>query len=566
MNFKDYGFREEIIKAVEDLGFETPTPIQENAYPVLLKETSDLVGLAQTGTGKTAAFGLPLIEMTDFDQNFVQALVIAPTRELCIQISNDLKNFSKYIKNAKIATIYGGASIDKQAREVRSGAQIVVATPGRLIDMLNRGLVKLGRVQIVVLDEADEMLNMGFKEDIDTILETTPDTKRVWLFSATMPPEVEKIARNYMHNPKEISVGQKNKASENVRHVYYVVRDKDRYYALKRILDYHPNIYGLIFCKTKRETQQIADRLLQDGYNAEPLHGDLSQAQRDSVMKKFREKTLQILVATDVAARGIDINDITHVINYKIPEDIENYTHRSGRTGRAGKTGEAISIITPLELKKIKAIEKVAKVNFEYEKVPSGKEICRRQLYALVEKIKNIDVKEDDIAEYMTVINNMFEGIDREELIKKFISAEVNHLLEYYDRAYDLNARITGKDLKIAEREATGKMQRIFVSIGERAGLNKGALLRLVCNSADINSKKIGRIDLFNDFSFFEVEKDYTDQVLEALKNAEFEGTPFKAEIASAKKSKGRSRSRNSSNNRNSRNNYRKPEYRTRKY
>lgn len=336
MTFKELGLRDEVLNALQDLGFVNPTPIQIQAVPHLIQHKSDLVGLAQTGTGKTAAFGLPLIQHTDFDQKYVQALVVAPTRELCVQISEDFKKFTKYIKGAQIATIYGGASIDKQAKEIRSGAQIVVATPGRLIDMLSRKILKINEVGIVVLDEADEMLNMGFKDAIDEILDSTPDTKSVWLFSATMPKEVAKIASNYMENPFEITVGNKNEGNVNIKHEYYVVRDRDRYHALKRVLDYNPNIYGLIFCKTKHATQDVADMLMRDGYNAEPLHGDLSQIQRDKVMAKFRDKTLQILVATDVAARGIDVDQITHVINYNLPDEIENYTHRSGRNRKSG--------------------------------------------------------------------------------------------------------------------------------------------------------------------------------------------------------------------------------------
>ena len=364
MTFKDLGLRPETLQALNDLGFEKPTPIQEEAIPELLTDQRDLVGLAQTGTGKTAAFGLPLIELTDFSKKHVQALIVAPTRELGMQIASDMKTYTKYIKEAKIATIYGGASIDTQAREIRGGAQVVVATPGRLIDMMKRKIIKLAEVNVVVLDEADEMLNMGFKEDIDSILEQTPDTRNVWLFSATMPKEVAKIAKNYMDNPFEITVGGKNTTAENLKHVYYTIKERDRYPALKRILDLHPNIYGVIFCRTKRATQEVADKLMQDGYSAEPLHGDLSQGQRDAVMGKFRKKAIQMLVATDVAARGIDVNDITHVVNYNLPEEVENYTHRSGRTARAGRTGTSLAFILPNELDRIHEIQKELSIKF----------------------------------------------------------------------------------------------------------------------------------------------------------------------------------------------------------
>ena len=404
MTFAEFDLSPEILRSIDELGFVEPTPIQQEAIPQLLASDRDLVGLAQTGTGKTAAFGLPMLSNIDFNLKKVQGLVVAPTRELCVQIANDFKLYSKYSKNAKIATIYGGASIDKQAKEIRNGAQVVVATPGRLMDMIRRKLLKINEVGCVVLDEADEMLNMGFKEDIDEILSYTPDEKSTWLFSATMPKGVEKIAMKYMQNPIEVTIGSKNESAKNIKHVCYTVKDRDRYAGVKRIIDFNPNIYGLIFCRTKRTTQDVADKLMKDGYSAEPLHGDLSQMQRDKVMKKFREKTIQVLVATDVAARGIDVNDISHVINYHLPDDTESYTHRSGRTARAGKFGISIAFITPRERGKISSIEKHIKTNFHFEEIPSGKEVCRQQLFSLVDKIINVEVKEDEIEDYLPPI------------------------------------------------------------------------------------------------------------------------------------------------------------------
>ncbi|CAG5084948.1 DEAD/DEAH box helicase [Parvicella tangerina] len=551
MKFSEIGLSEETLSALNDLGFEKPTQIQEEAIPQLLETERDLVGLAQTGTGKTASFGLPMIEKVDFNKSHVQALVIAPTRELCVQISKDIQDFAKYHKNAKVATIYGGASIDKQAREIKRGAQIVSATPGRLIDMIKRRLVNLKDVEIVVLDEADEMLNMGFKEDIDSILDGTPEDKSVWLFSATMPKDVAKIAKTYMENPIEITVGSKNSSNENITHEYYCVQNRNRYYALKRVLDINPNIYGLVFCRTKRETQEVADKLMRDGYNAEPLHGDLSQMQRDKVMEKFRDKTLQILVATDVAARGIDVDDITHVINYNLPDDIENYTHRSGRTARAGKHGVSLVFVTPKEVYRIKQVEKVIQKKFSLEEVPSGEDICREQLFALVDNIKRIEIKEDQIDDYLPTIMELFEDYSKEELIKRFVGAEFNKFLEYYERSGDLNADPKGKDEgrgRDRGRDRDGgrgrdrgrgrgkgrddNKERFFVNLGLSAGLNKGAIVRLVCNETGISSADIGRIDLFNEFSFFDADPQHKDVILDRGANMDYDGKRMKIELA----------------------------------
>jgi ATP-dependent RNA helicase DeaD len=556
MTFSELGLREEILQALTDLGFESPTPIQEEAIPQLLEGERDLVGLAQTGTGKTAAFGLPLLEKVNFDEKYVQAVVIAPTRELCVQISKDLKTFSKHIKGAQIATIYGGASIDTQAREVKRGAQVVVATPGRLIDMLKRRLVKFDDVRIVVLDEADEMLNMGFKEDIDSILDSTPEDKSVWLFSATMPKEVAKISKNYMDNPIEVTVGSKNSSNENITHQYYCMSHRDRYGALKRILDINVDIYGLVFCRTRRETQEVADNLMEDGYNAQPLHGELSQGQRDKVMQNFRKKSLQVLVATDVAARGLDVDDITHVINYNLPDDIENYTHRSGRTARAGKKGVSMIFVTPKEVYKIKQIEKQIQMSFNKEEVPTGEEVCKLQLFNMVENVQNAEIQEDKIGEYLPAINELFADSSKEEVIAQFVSAEFNKTLAYYSKSNDINKRGDDRGRDRDERNDRGRdrgdrknnrnisdegKQRFFMNMGLDAGLNKGAVVRLVCQYADIPSSEIGRIDLFNEFSFFDVSKENADIVLDKVQGVDFNNASLHVEKAADRDGGGRS-------------------------
>ena len=546
MLFSELPLDPNILKGIEALGFTTPTPVQQESIPLLIKENRDLIGLAQTGTGKTAAFGLPMIHKIDVNKKIVQGLVIAPTRELCVQISNDFKDYSTFVKGLSIATIYGGASMDKQSREIRSGAQIVVATPGRLMDMMKRKMIKINHVSYVVLDEADEMLNMGFKEDIDGILSHTPDEKSTWLFSATMPRDVEKISKSYMNDPMEITVGNKNVGAKNIHHLYYNVPERDRYKAVKRILDFNPNIYGLIFCRTRRTTQDIADKLLKEGYNAAPLHGDLSQMQRDKAMDKFRDKTLQILVATDVAARGIDVNDISHVINYHLPDEVESYTHRSGRTARAGKKGVSIAIVSNKDQNKVFQIEKKIKIKFDEGKLPSGKEICEQQLVGYVEKIKSVKVKEEEIADLIPSIINSFEEYSKEELIKRMIGIEFNQLLKYYENSRDI---IKDKGSK-GQRIKSDDHQRFFINLGLNKGLNKGGLLRLICSNTNIDSKSIGALDLFNDFSFFEVEKKLSDEILNNLKDKEYDGKTFLVEIASNEGSKSRSRDRGRSRDR----------------
>ncbi len=543
MTFSELGLRSEILKAVEDLGFSEPTPIQKEAIPQIISGEIDLVGLAQTGTGKTAAFGLPLLNLIDDSISITQGIVICPTRELCIQITNDLKNYSKYMRNINVVAVYGGASIQNQERDIKRGAQIIVATPGRMIDLINRRVIKLGEVRFVVLDEADEMLNMGFQEDIDDILSYTPKEKHVWLFSATMPKEVAQISRKYLNNPVELTMGKKNMSAENITHKYFAVKERDRYVALKRIIDFYPEIFGLIFCRTKRETQDIAEKLIKDGYNCESLHGDLSQAQRDMVMKKFRERTIQILCATDVAARGIDVNDITHVINYNLPDDVENYTHRSGRTARAGKKGYSLVLINTRETGRIRDIERMINNKFEVGRIPGGEEICDKQLMALLDKISNAPVNEKEIAPYLSSAMEKLESLTKEDVIKKFISTEFNRFLEYYRGAGDLNAdaRVTsnresyesgGKQQGRRHEDADGEYQRFFLNIGASAGINKGALLRKICDLGNVSSNEVGRIDMKDEFSFIEVKTDVAKGIFDSFKDQEWEGKRLRIEIA----------------------------------
>lgn len=563
MTFKELGLKGEVLKSLTEMGFETPTPIQTEAIPHLLKDNSDFVGLAQTGTGKTAAFGLPLVSKVEEKRKIPQGLVICPTRELCLQITKDLQNYSKYL-NINVVAVYGGTDIRRQITEVKNGAAIIVATPGRLVDLTERKALRLDEIEWVVLDEADEMLNMGFKEDIDTILEKTPTEKNVWLFSATMPKEVSEIAKNYMDNPLEVSIGHKNQTNENIEHIYYMVKERDRYSATKRLIDFNPNIYGLIFCRTRNETASVAEKLEKDGYNAAPIHGDLSQAQRDSVMKRFRDKSLQILVATDVAARGIDVSDITHVINYNLPDDMENYTHRSGRTARAGKKGESMVLINTRELGKIRQIERGIRTTFTVGAVPNAKEICEVQLMQLADKVTSAEVREDDIEEFLPIIMRQFDGLTKEEVIKKFVSAEFNRFFDYYQRSGDLNASKeegrdrdergsrSPRDRDRGERSDRGdrgsrndaNKTRFFVSIGRRDGLNPGGLLRVICDSADLRSDNIGKIDIMDSFSFFEADDAHADSILSKVNGTEYEGHKVSVEITRKRKEDSGGRSR----------------------
>ena len=539
MTFEELGLRREVLKSLSELGFEAPTPIQEQAIPYLLKENCDFVGLAQTGTGKTAAFGLPLINNINTKAKLPQGLIICPTRELCLQIAKDLETYSKYL-DCNVVAVYGGTDIRRQITEVKKGAAIIVATPGRLVDLINRKVVVLNEVNYVILDEADEMLNMGFKEDIDAILDTTPIEKNVWLFSATMPKEVAQIAKNYMDEPFEVSIGHKNQSNENIDHVYYMVKERDRYEAVKRLIDFNPSIYGLIFCRTKNETATVAEKLAKEGYNAEPLHGDLTQAMRDRVMERFRSRELQILVATDVAARGLDIDNITHVINYNLPDDIENYTHRSGRTARAGKKGESLVLVNGREQFKIKAIEKQMRMTFRQGMVPNAEEICEIQLMKLINKTIETNVKEDDIQKFMPQILSSFADMSKEEVIKHFVSAEFNRFIEYYDRAGDLNAAAKKDDVREKKTSKSDKARdegktRFFVNVGRRDGLNPGALLRVICDATGIKSDKIGRIDLMASFSFFDADQEYTERILKHVNGADFEGHKVSVEVTADK-------------------------------
>ncbi|MCB9481160.1 MAG: DEAD/DEAH box helicase [Desulfobacteraceae bacterium] len=544
MSFENLGLSDEVLRAVKAIGFENPTPIQEKTIPEILKGNKDLIGLAQTGTGKTASFGLPMIELTDFAVKKVQGLVICPTRELCIQISNDFNNFTRFIKGAEIVSVYGGAGIVKQMSSLKKGAHIVVATPGRLHDLIRRKAVDLSNVKYVVLDEADEMMSMGFKEDLDIILNQTPKEKRTWLFSATMPAEVSRIADNYMDSPVEIIAGKKNSLAQNIEHLCYCVREKNRYEALKRVIDFYPDIYGLIFCRTRNETGEVAEKLIRDGYNAEALHGDLSQMQRDAVMKSFRSKTLDFLVATDVAARGIDIDDVTHVINYNLPDDVEAYTHRSGRTARAGKSGISIAIITPAEKRKLAAVENRTKVSFRQEKVPSGSLVCEKQLFALVDRFKNVDVDKDAIANFIEPAYEKLKKLTKNEIIERFISMEFNRFLDYYKNAEDINISDAPQKRKASSKQAYtgnmkykgGKTSRLFIGAGKLDNLNKGAIIRLVCDNAGIKSNHIKKIDVLREFSFFEVESGYADVVISSMKNVNFDGKKVSVSMSKSRR------------------------------
>ena len=532
MNFKTLGLKKELIKAVENLGFQAPLPIQEKAIPALLSGELDFVGLAQTGTGKTAAFGLPLIQLIDPSLTYPQGVVVCPTRELCLQITDDLKQFARYIENINIVAVYGGASIPNQVRQIKSGCQIIVATPGRLLDLMERKAVKLSRVSYAILDEADEMLNMGFKEDIDRILDSMPVHIRVWLFSATMPKGVAAIARTYLTDPLEISLGEQNRTPENIEHTCYVIHEKNRYQGLKRIIDYTPDIFGLVFCRTRKETQTVAETLMQDGYQAEALHGDLSQAQRDYVMRKFRRGTVKILVATDVAARGLDVDDITHVIHYRLPDESEIYTHRSGRTARVGKSGTSIALINVKEKGRINMLEKKGNLKFQFGKIPNGRAICKRQLFNLVDKIVQTDVNQEGIADYLPAIYDSLEDLDKKELIKRFVSAEFSRFLEYYQDAGDINvkssreASAVHKPVKKRAYFKGKKTQRFFISVGKLDKINKGAIVRLICDNSGIRSDLIGDIDLNREFSFFEVEKSASRNIRKSFANARLNGRP----------------------------------------
>ncbi len=548
--FEELGVCEPIRRAIEELGFEHPMPVQEEVIPYLLGTRNDVIALAQTGTGKTAAFGIPLLQRIDTESRQTQAIVLCPTRELCLQITDDMRDFARYMEGVRILAVYGGTSIENQIHTLRKGAQIIVATPGRLIDLMKRGVAQLDEVHNVVLDEADEMLNMGFSESIDEILAGVPEERNTLLFSATMSREIEKIASNYLHDHKEIVVGSRNEGAENVNHIYYMVNAKDKYLALKRIVDFHPRIYAIIFCRTKVETQDIADKLIRDGYNAESLHGDLSQQQRDLTMQKFRKHLTQLLVATDVAARGLDVDDLTHVINYGLPDDIENYTHRSGRTGRAGKKGTSICIVHSREKHKIRAIEKEIGKEFVKGTIPSPKEICTKQLYKVMDHIVKADINEEEIAPFMTEINRHFEYIDKEELIKKIVSLEFGKFLAYYADAPEIGI-VEEKGNKSKEKGARGKGQesrggqrgrrqaergyrRLFINLGKTDGFYPGEVMQFINRHVE-GRQEVGHIDLLERFSYIEVPERDANRVMQALDGATYHGRSVRCNDADDK-------------------------------
>lgn len=552
--FADLGVAPEFLKGIEEMGFEHPMPIQEMVIPHLLTQEGDVVGLAQTGTGKTAAFGLPVLQRINVSMREPQALIIAPTRELCLQIAGDLADFSKYVDGIKILPVYGGSSIESQIRSLKNGVQVIVATPGRLIDLIKRGVVKLANVHTVILDEADEMLNMGFLDDINEILSHVPSDRKMLMFSATMPKEIAQIAKEYMHDPVEFLAGNRNEGSKNVRHIYYMVKAHDKYLALKRIVDNSPNIYGIVFCRTKKDTQEIADKLIADGYNADCLHGDLSQAQRDLSMKKFRDHVTQLLVATDVAARGLDVDDLTHVINYGLPDDAAVYTHRSGRTGRANKTGVSIAIIHSREKSRLKLIEKRIGKEFEYRKVPTPDHIIEKQLYSLADRLERVEVNETEIAKYLPGVSKKLEWLSEEDLLKRVLSLEFNRLLAYYQNMPDIDLDDSGKGRKErGERGERGEKrergdrrernkdrrtaeegyERLMVNVGKANGFFPGNLMELINRNIKGQKPDIGRIDLMPEYTLFDVRKDDARRVLDALRHAEFFGDKLDAEVAS---------------------------------
>ena len=546
--FEQLGLNESLLLAIKDLGFENPSEVQEKAIPVLLEQNTDLVALAQTGTGKTAAFGFPLIQKIDAEDRSTQALILSPTRELCLQITNEIKQYSKYVKGLHTVAVYGGASITEQAREIKRGAQVIVATPGRMQDMINRGLVNIKNISFCILDEADEMLNMGFYDDIVSILSDTPDEKNTWLFSATMPAEVARIAKKFMHDPAEITVGHKNSGSATVSHEFYCVNARDRYEALKRLADANPDIFSVVFCRTKRDTQAVAEKLIEDGYNAAALHGDLSQAQRDGVMKSFRGRQIQMLVATDVAARGIDVDNITHVVNYQLPDEIETYNHRSGRTGRAGKLGTSIVIITKSELRKISSIERIIQQKFVEKTIPSGIEICEIQLLHLANKIKDTEV-DHEIDNYLPAINEVLDGLSKEELIKKMVSVEFNRFIAYYKKKRDLSGEKGERNERSSEpREIrAGDPVRYFVNIGSRDDFDWMQLKDFLKETLDLGRDDVFKVDVKEGFSFFNTDGEHTDKVMSVLNGFDLNGRRINVEIS---KNDGGSRERRDHNGR----------------
>jgi ATP-dependent RNA helicase DeaD len=543
MTFEGLGLDTRLIQATDALGFKTPTPIQEKAIPVLLRGTKDLVGLAQTGTGKTAAFGLPLLQLIDGKEKYPQALIVCPTRELCMQIVNEIELFKKFIPGMQVLAVYGGASIGAQIRELKRGVQIVAATPGRLIDLIERKAINLEKIQYVVLDEADEMLNMGFQDDIEFILQNTPNRESTWLFSATMPAEIRKVSKKYMAQPVEITVGKMNTANKNTDHQFYVVSPQHRYEALKRLIDFNPGIYGIIFTRTKADAQKIAEKLTREGYDIDALHGDLTQAQRDKVMGEFREKTLQLLIATDVAARGIDVQGITHVINYELPDDVEVYTHRSGRTGRAGKTGICMSIVNRREIGRIKQIERLVQVPFHKLDIPSGKDVCRKQFFSFMDKLMQTDISHGDYETYLPTLQEKFAHISKEEVLKRVAAMEFDRFLKYYENAEDLNLRerrdSAAKDFRrqgeTRERNihrdtsgrkfgGNGDYQKLFVNLGTKDGFYKASFLQFILDMSDLRKEALGKVDMKEMNSWIEIDKKAAGQMIRSIDGKKFKG------------------------------------------
>ena len=565
--FEELGVSPEIRKAIEEMGYENPMPVQEEVIPYLLGEGNDVVALAQTGTGKTAAFGLPLIQKINVKNRVPQALILCPTRELCLQIAGDLNDYSKYIDGLKVLPVYGGSSIESQIRMLKSGVHIIVATPGRLIDLMERKVAKLDTIGNVVMDEADEMLNMGFTDSINSILEKVPEDRNTLMFSATMSPEISRISKQYLRNAKEITIGTKNEGSKNVNHIAYVVHAKDKYAALKRIADYYPQIYGIIFCRTRKETQEIADKLIQDGYNADSLHGELSQAQRDLVMQKFRQRHLQLLVATDVAARGLDVNDLTHVINYGLPDDTESYTHRSGRTGRAGKTGISIGIINLRERGKMREIERIINKKFIVGEMPTGKQICEQQLIKLIDDIEKVKVNEEEIESFLPGIYRKLEWLSKEDLIKRVVSMEFNRFLEYYSNAPEIETPTVtdrrgereprerkehGSSREKTERKAEKGYTRLFLNLGKTDGFYANQIIELINRNMKKQRTTIGRIDLMQNFSFFEVAEKQANDVISALNKVNLNGRKVVVEVAGENSGKSDNGGRKNSSSRKS--------------
>ncbi|MGE5519808.1 MAG: DEAD/DEAH box helicase [Candidatus Dadabacteria bacterium] len=535
--FESLGLEASLLKAIEELGFTEPTPIQEKAIPVLLAGTTDLVGLAQTGTGKTAAFGLPLLQLIDQTKKFPQALIICPTRELCLQIVSDIEKFKKHLHRVNLVAVYGGASISLQIRDIRRGVQIVVATPGRLIDLIERKAIDLGEIKYVVLDEADEMLNMGFQEDIEFILQNTPLRESTWLFSATMPTEIKSVSKRYMQKPVEITLGKINTANKNIDHQYFITTAHHRYEALKRLIDFNPGMYGIIFTRTKVDAQEISEKLTREGYDIEALHGDLTQVQRNKVMGEFREKTLQLLIATDVAARGIDVQGITHVINYELPDDVEIYTHRSGRTGRAGKTGVCMSIVHVRETQKLRQIERIVQVPFHKLEIPSGKDVCRKQFFYFMDKLQQADISHGDYETYLPMLKEKFQDKSKEEVLQRVAALEFDRFLKYYENAEDLNIRERKesrlnkgehqgrtRDTRGREFGGNGNYTRLFVNLGTKDGFYKASFLQFILDMSDLNKEVLGRVDLKEMNTWLEVDKQAANQMIRSIDGKKYKG------------------------------------------